>query len=147
MRLGLRCVRRQHHGPLRAVTSDEGLRRVHVDDPAVIDDRHPIAETLGFLHEVPREEDRLAAVTDGARGGPARPPSTHPIVVVLPAPFGPIRPKFSPSRTSNDTSSTATVRRYAFRIPETSMTARLAVIGRRSRSTSPDECASVRLRH
>ena len=36
-------------------------------------------------------------------------PSTHSIVVVLPAPFGPISPKISPSRTSNDTSSTATV--------------------------------------
>jgi hypothetical protein len=38
-----------------------------------------------------------------------RNPSTHSIVVVLPAPLGPINPKISPSRTSNDTSSTATV--------------------------------------
>ena len=36
-------------------------------------------------------------------------PSTHSIVVVLPAPFGPMRPKISPSNTSNETSSTATV--------------------------------------
>jgi hypothetical protein len=42
------------------------------------------------------------------RSGARRPP-THSIVVVLPAPFGPIRPKISPGRTSNDTSSTATI--------------------------------------
>ena len=40
----------------------------------------------------------------------ARSPSTHSSVVVLPAPFGPISPKISPSWTSNETSSTATVR-------------------------------------
>ena len=39
-----------------------------------------------------------------------RSPSTHSIVVVLPAPFGPIKPKISPGWTSNETSSTATVR-------------------------------------
>jgi hypothetical protein len=39
-----------------------------------------------------------------------RNPSTHSIVVVLPAPFGPISPKISPSRTSNEISSTATTR-------------------------------------
>src|SRR5215467_6371854 len=52
-----------------------------------------------------------------------RTPSTHSIVVVLPAPLGPIRPKISPWRTSNDTSSTATVDPYALRRLETSMTA------------------------
>jgi hypothetical protein len=36
-------------------------------------------------------------------------PSTHSMVVVLPAPFGPMRPKISPCWTSSDTSSTATV--------------------------------------
>ena len=41
-----------------------------------------------------------------------RSPSMHSIVVVLPAPLGPIKPKISPSLTSNDTSSTATVRPY-----------------------------------
>src|SRR5947209_6760758 len=48
-----------------------------------------------------------------------RKPSTHSIVVVLPAPLGPIRPKISPAWTSNDTPSTATVRPYAFRIAST----------------------------
>ena len=43
-----------------------------------------------------------------------RSPSTHSIVVVFPAPFGPIRPKISPCRTSNDTSATAIVRPYCF---------------------------------
>jgi len=32
----------------------------------------------------------------------------HSIVVVFPAPFGPISPKISPSKTSNEISSTAT---------------------------------------
>ena len=40
----------------------------------------------------------------------ARSPSMHSIVVVLPAPFGPISPKISAGCTAKDTSSTATVR-------------------------------------
>gem|GEM_PF-5758528 len=38
-----------------------------------------------------------------------RKPSMHSIVVVFPAPLGPIKPKISPSFTSNDTSSTASM--------------------------------------
>ena len=38
-----------------------------------------------------------------------RRPSMHSMVVVFPAPLGPIKPKISPSFTSKDTSSTATV--------------------------------------
>src|SRR5215510_6091541 len=49
-------------------------------------------------------------------------PSTHSIVVVLPAPFGPISPKISPSHTSKDTSSTATVGPYVLRMPPTWIT-------------------------
>jgi hypothetical protein len=41
------------------------------------------------------------------------------MVVVLPAPFGPMRPKISPAATSNETSSTATVEAYVFRMDET----------------------------
>src|SRR5262245_18484359 len=52
----------------------------------------------------------------------ARKPSTHSIVVVFPAPFGPIRPKISPSWTSNDTSETATVRPYNLRMFSTRTT-------------------------
>ena len=51
-----------------------------------------------------------------------RSPCTHSMVVVFPAPLGPISPKISPSYTSNDTSSTATVDLYVFRKPETWMT-------------------------
>ena len=40
----------------------------------------------------------------------SRSPSTHSIVVVFPAPFGPMRPKISPRRTVKETSSAATVR-------------------------------------
>ncbi len=38
-----------------------------------------------------------------------RSPATHSTAVVLPAPFGPMMPKISPSPTVNGTSSTATV--------------------------------------
>src|SRR5947208_3037572 len=51
-----------------------------------------------------------------------RTPSTHSIVVVFPAPFGPIKPKTSPSLTSNETSETATVVPYLLWMPETWMT-------------------------
>ena len=52
-----------------------------------------------------RGQERRSSPRSGVRS-----PSTHSIVVVLPAPFGPIRPKISPGWTSNETSSTATVR-------------------------------------
>ena len=46
----------------------------------------------------------------------------HSIVVVFPAPFGPISPKISPCSTTNDTSSTATVGPYVLRNRLTWMT-------------------------
>src|SRR5438309_1634367 len=48
-----------------------------------------------------------------------RTPSTHSIVVVFPAPFGPIKPKTSPSLTSNETSERATVVPYLRVMPTT----------------------------
>src|SRR5688572_21314405 len=51
-----------------------------------------------------------------------RNPSTHSMVVVLPAPFGPINPKISPRSTSKLTSSTATVEPYRLARWETAMT-------------------------
>lgn len=42
-------------------------------------------------------------------------PEMHSTVVVLPAPFGPMIPKISPSLTENDTSITPTPRPYALR--------------------------------
>src|SRR5438045_1970826 len=44
-----------------------------------------------------------------------RMPSTHSMVVVLPAPFGPTSPKISPGTTSSDTSSTASWLPYFLR--------------------------------
>src|SRR5258705_1162578 len=44
------------------------------------------------------------------------------MVVVLPAPLGPMSPKISPSNTSKETSSTATVEAYSLRRWATSMT-------------------------
>ena len=71
----------------------------------------------------------------------ARSPSTHSIVVVLPAPFGPIRPKISPRRTVKETSSAATVGPYALRRASTSMTwsGFMRLAGR------PQRCASRRV--
>src|SRR5437773_8960907 len=51
-----------------------------------------------------------------------RTPSMHSMVVVLPAPLGPMSPKISPSNTSKETSSTATVEPYSLRRWATSMT-------------------------
>src|ERR1051325_9136493 len=48
-----------------------------------------------------------------------RTPSTHSMVVVLPAPLGPINPKISPSNTSKETSSTTTVEPYRLPTCET----------------------------
>src|SRR2546425_8895501 len=69
---GDRIVRGQHDRPLWTVTGDEPLRRVDVDDAAVLDDRHPIAQSLGLLHEMRRQEDRLAARADAAHQLPDR---------------------------------------------------------------------------
>src|SRR5260370_6157651 len=58
-----------------------------------------------------------------------RSPSTHSIVVVLPAPLGPIRPKICPASTSKEMPSTATVDPYVFRIAETRTTGLLSTNG------------------
>ena len=60
---------------------------------------------LDLIHVAERIETQDR---NGPRSG-RRTPSTHSIVVVLPAPFGPINPKTSPSLTSNETSETAAV--------------------------------------
>jgi hypothetical protein len=48
------------------VAIDEPLRRVDVDDAAVLDDRHPVAQPLCLLHQMRRQEHRLAALADAA---------------------------------------------------------------------------------
>src|SRR2546427_1865067 len=59
---------------LGAVPRDERRRRADVDDPAVIDDRHAIAQSLGFLHQMRRQEHGLAALADAAHQLPNRAP-------------------------------------------------------------------------
>ena len=60
-------------------------------------------QAVGVAHRI------AAPSTEMAPRSGDRSPSTHSIVVVFPAPFGPISPKISPCWTSNDTSATATV--------------------------------------
>ena len=71
---GAVLIGRHDHRPLRAVPLDQRGRSVDVDDAAVIDDRHPVAEALGFLHQVGRQEHGLAALADPAHQIPDRPP-------------------------------------------------------------------------
>ncbi len=66
----------------------------------------------------------------------ARRPSTHSMVVVLPAPLGPMRPKISPRATSKLTPSTASVRPYDLRRACTRMTGSDVTSG----WTEPDTC-------
>ena len=49
-------------------------RRADVDDAAVVDDRHAIAEPLGLLHQMRRQEDCLAALANAAHEIPDRAP-------------------------------------------------------------------------
>jgi hypothetical protein len=45
---------------------DEARGRIHVDDAAMIDDGHAIAEALGLLHQMRREKHGLAARANAA---------------------------------------------------------------------------------
>ena len=46
------------------------LRRVEGEDPAVVHDRDAVAELVGLLHVVRREQDRLPLVVELGRGCP-----------------------------------------------------------------------------
>src|SRR5690349_16438975 len=59
-----RVARLEDDRAFRTVPIDQRPRRPDVDDPAVVDDRHAIAQPLRLLHEMRRQEDGLAAVTD-----------------------------------------------------------------------------------
>src|SRR6516162_7289139 len=55
----------EHDGSLRAMPAEEFLRSADLDEAAVFDDRHPVAQPLGILHEsgvpfVGMPTDRLA---------------------------------------------------------------------------------------
>ena len=57
------------------MTADEIGRCPDVHDAAVVDDRDPIAEALRLLHQVGRQEHRLAAIADAPHevpDGPSR---------------------------------------------------------------------------
>src|SRR4249919_1976031 len=58
--LRVRVGRTHFYRSLRAVRRDQPRRRVDVDDAAVIDDRDAVAQALGLLHQVRRQEDGLA---------------------------------------------------------------------------------------
>ena len=49
---------------LRVDHRDDAGGRVDGDQPAMVEDGHPIGETLGFLHQVRDEEDGHAAIAD-----------------------------------------------------------------------------------
>src|SRR5262245_26384245 len=69
---GGRIGRRQDDGPLRTMARHQMLGRVDLDDPPMLDDRHPIAQALRFFHQVGRQEHGLAARADAAHQLPDR---------------------------------------------------------------------------
>src|SRR5688572_28662632 len=64
-------VGRHGHRPLGTMPRDQRLGSVDLDDAAVLDDRHAIAQPLGLLHQVRRQKHRLAARADAAHQVPA----------------------------------------------------------------------------
>src|SRR6266550_2860903 len=50
----------------------ELLGRTHLDNAPVLDDRHAIAESLGFFHQMRRQKYRGAAVSDAGHERPDR---------------------------------------------------------------------------
>ena len=70
---GLRVSGRDDDRALGTVPAHELGGRADVDDTPVIEDRDAVAQPLGLLHEVRRQEDRLAAVPDAAHQIPDRP--------------------------------------------------------------------------
>ncbi len=60
----------EHDSALRAVPVHEALRRVDVDDASVFDDRYPVAQAFGLLHEMSGQKNRLPALADAAHQVP-----------------------------------------------------------------------------
>ena len=56
--------RHEAHTLLHTGLSGQPLRRVNGNDPALVEECHPVAETLGLVHVVGDEEDRDTAVAD-----------------------------------------------------------------------------------
>src|ERR1700720_71934 len=66
--------RSESDGSFRTVSADEPRRRVHVDDPPVLDDGYPVAQPLGLLHQMSGQENGLAALADAPHQVPDGPP-------------------------------------------------------------------------
>src|SRR5256886_11744383 len=67
-------VRSENHGSLRAVSVDELLRPVDVDDPSMLDDCYPVTQPFGLFHQMSGQKDCLAAGADAAHQIPDCPP-------------------------------------------------------------------------
>ena len=98
---------------------DRTLRMLHPIQPRVDEQVEPNGQSIPEPGRFGEETDARRGLRRGARGvngipamlarppdGTIRPPSIL-SVVVLPAPFGPSRPKISPGSTRSDTPSTA----------------------------------------
>ena len=72
--LGLRRLGFKQDRSPRAMPGHEALRRVDIDDAAVLDNGHAIAQPLGFFHQVGGHEHGLATRADAADQFPDRPP-------------------------------------------------------------------------
>ncbi len=69
-----RVFRRENDCSLRAVSSDEPLRSVDVDDPSVLDDCYPVAQPFGLLHQMCGQKNCLTTLANAAHQVPDRPP-------------------------------------------------------------------------
>src|SRR5579862_2287480 len=63
---GASILRREDDGSLRAVPLHQAIRRVDIDDASVFDDGNAVAQPLGLLHEMSRQENCLATFADAA---------------------------------------------------------------------------------
>src|SRR5271156_1657150 len=56
----------EHHGAFGTVSFHQVVRRVDVDDAAVLDDSDAVAQALGFFHEMSGQKNGFAAFADAA---------------------------------------------------------------------------------
>ena len=69
-----RSLERELDDMIAAQPGDQLGRRSLGDDLALVDDRHPVAEPLGLVHVVRRQDDRAAAIAQVANHVPELPP-------------------------------------------------------------------------
>ena len=70
--LGRGVIGGQDDGSFRAMPINKSLRSVDVDNSAVLDDCHAVAQALRFLHQMSGQKDRLAALANAAHQFPDR---------------------------------------------------------------------------